>query len=132
MEAVATCVRLTAVELVTVSAQQASGSTEVEGAEVYTLIHNMHPQKNFEYNIIVHVYIHAVYTCTYIRFNNNILHHFLHTSDINECRTDSHGCEQNCQNTKGSYQCFCNEGYALHIDQKYCISKYNAVYVTLN
>jgi hypothetical protein len=40
--------------------------------------------------------------------------------DINECRTNSNRCEQNCQNIQGSYQCFCNEGYALHIDQKHC------------
>ncbi|CAI8053481.1 Tolloid-like protein 2, partial [Geodia barretti] len=40
--------------------------------------------------------------------------------DINECQTNSHGCEQNCQNTQGSYQCICNEGYALHIDKKHC------------
>ena len=51
--------------------------------------------------------------------------YFLYSPDINECQTNSHGCEQNCQNTQGSYQCICNEGYALHIDKKHCTSKYH-------
>ena len=33
------------------------------------------------------------------------------TLDINECNTDNGGCDHNCINTQGSYQCQCREGY---------------------
>ena len=36
---------------------------------------------------------------------------------------DNHGCEQNCNNTPGSYQCSCNQGYALGVDQRLCDRK---------
>ena len=35
----------------------------------------------------------------------------LYTIDINECDTNNGGCEQDCINTIGSYQCQCREGY---------------------
>ena len=31
--------------------------------------------------------------------------------DINECNTNNGGCDHNCINTIGSYQCQCREGY---------------------
>ena len=34
--------------------------------------------------------------------------------DINECEIDNGGCEQNCENTIGSFRCSCNTGYVLH------------------
>ena len=34
--------------------------------------------------------------------------------DINECTTENGGCEQNCQNTIGSYSCSCQPGYHLY------------------
>ena len=34
--------------------------------------------------------------------------------DINECETDNGGCKQNCENTIGSFRCFCDSGYVLH------------------
>ena len=93
-----------------------------------TQTHNMHPQELVDnyFTLILSMYMYMPYTLVHTL---GYCMTFLHTSDINECRTDSHGCEQNCQNTKGSYQCFCNEGYALHIGQKYCTSKYIAIYV---
>ena len=34
--------------------------------------------------------------------------------DINECEIDNGVCEQNCENTIGSFLCSCNTGYVLH------------------
>ena len=36
--------------------------------------------------------------------------------DIDECATDNGGCEQNCNNTIGSYYCTCDIGYQLGND----------------
>ena len=38
---------------------------------------------------------------------------YCHDSDINECQTDNGGCTQTCDNTDGSYQCSCWDGYEL-------------------
>ena len=32
-------------------------------------------------------------------------------TDINECAEDSDGCAHNCNNTLGSYICYCDVGY---------------------
>ena len=49
-------------------------------------------------------------------------------SDINECQTDNGGCAQTCNNTDGSYQCFCWDGYELTSDGYSCtgIDCYNS------
>ena len=44
-------------------------------------------------------------------------------SDINECVTDSGGCQQICTNTNGSFECSCNQGYSLSSDRTTCIGK---------
>ena len=41
-------------------------------------------------------------------------------SDINECQTDNGGCTQTCDNTDGSYQCSCWDGYELTEDGHTC------------
>ena len=41
-------------------------------------------------------------------------------SDINECQTDNGGCTQTCDNTDGSYQCSCRDGYELTSDDHNC------------
>ena len=33
--------------------------------------------------------------------------------DVNEC-TGDHGCHHLCNNTDGSFHCYCNPGYMLH------------------
>ncbi|KAK7489453.1 hypothetical protein BaRGS_00019252, partial [Batillaria attramentaria] len=39
---------------------------------------------------------------------------------INECSEDNHGCDQNCNNTVGSYICSCVDGYTLNADGRIC------------
>lgn len=41
-------------------------------------------------------------------------------SEIDECATGTHGCEQICINTMGGYKCDCKLGYELHSDGKKC------------
>ena len=40
--------------------------------------------------------------------------------DINECSSQNGGCEQNCQNTIGSYSCSCLTGYLMDINSYNC------------
>ena len=45
------------------------------------------------------------------------------TSDVNECLTNNGGCAQICNNTVGTYRCFCNTGFLLSADGRSCDSK---------
>ena len=45
-------------------------------------------------------------------------------TDINECGTGNGGCDQHCTNTKGSYNCSCDDGYVLADNELDCDSKY--------
>ena len=36
---------------------------------------------------------------------------YINVKDIDECEEDNGGCEQECRNTPGSYQCHCSEGF---------------------
>lgn len=40
--------------------------------------------------------------------------------EYDECSRSDHGCEQECVNTLGSYECTCKIGYELHSDGKKC------------
>jgi hypothetical protein len=40
--------------------------------------------------------------------------------DIDECNTNNGGCQQNCRNTDGSFNCDCRSGYSLMSDSKTC------------
>lgn len=42
--------------------------------------------------------------------------------ELDECELKDHGCEHNCINTLGGYQCSCHIGYELHSDKKTCES----------
>ena len=42
------------------------------------------------------------------------------TTDIDECSTNIHGCEQECVNSEGSYICECRDGHALDNNGKTC------------
>lgn len=41
---------------------------------------------------------------------------FVSHSDINECDTGSHCCQQDCYNYPGGYECSCHAGYRLSTD----------------
>ena len=43
--------------------------------------------------------------------------------DTNECDINNGGCEYDCQNTEGSYECECKEGYQLADDKHSCEGK---------
>ena len=47
--------------------------------------------------------------------------------DINECLTDNGGCAHNCNNTAGSYQCYCEDGYKLNSDDHTCDGKISTI-----
>ena len=40
--------------------------------------------------------------------------------DIDECALNISGCNQNCTNTNGSYNCACYSGYQLAADLMNC------------
>ena len=49
--------------------------------------------------------------------------HYNDNIDINECDDDNGGCDHVCTNTAGSYECSCNSGYSLALDNKGCSRK---------
>lgn len=44
--------------------------------------------------------------------------------ELDECELQDHGCEHECINTLGGYQCSCYIGYELHSDKKTCESNF--------
>ena len=42
----------------------------------------------------------------------------LYCIDINECELGV--CDQNCNNTNGSFTCSCEEGYNMNTDNRSC------------
>ena len=43
--------------------------------------------------------------------------------DVNECNTNNGGCQHNCVNTDGSYECQCRSGYRLASDGRNCYGR---------
>ncbi|NWI62921.1 EGFL7 protein, partial [Todus mexicanus] len=41
-------------------------------------------------------------------------------TDVDECTSQSHGCDQLCTNTAGSYHCACWDGFSLAADDRTC------------
>ena len=41
-------------------------------------------------------------------------------ADIDECTEKSSGCEQECTNTVGTFECACMTGFSLNNDNKIC------------
>ena len=50
------------------------------------------------------------------------------SADIDECLSDSGGCEHNCTNTEGSFLCSCSQGYSLADDGFQCIGEFEGTY----
>jgi len=46
---------------------------------------------------------------------------FLNCSDIDECLDNNGGCNQECTNTVGSFECSCIPGYFLSDDNLTCV-----------
>ena len=44
-------------------------------------------------------------------------------TDVDECLTNNGGCEYNCTNTDGSFNCSCDAGYELDSDGFNCSSE---------
>ena len=42
--------------------------------------------------------------------------------DIDECRVGNGGCQHYCNNTEGSFNCYCDDGYRRN--ESLCIGKY--------
>ena len=45
---------------------------------------------------------------------------YMHNADINECVRNTDGCDHNCSNTIGSYECSCRTGYSLAANRRSC------------
>lgn len=43
------------------------------------------------------------------------------STDVNECISNTGGCNQGCNNTDGSFICTCDDGYALSDDERTCV-----------
>ena len=49
-------------------------------------------------------------------------------ADIDECYEDTHGCSHYCNNTIGSYFCYCLPGYELDADSHSCNGMQNELF----
>ena len=49
--------------------------------------------------------------------------HLITPVDIDECQTNRGGCEHNCTNTEGSFNCLCLQGFVLASDGLQCDGK---------
>ena len=56
-------------------------------------------------------------------FNHTYFMPALFLLDVNECTKSSDGCEQNCTNTVGSFECSCDSGFVLDDNHLSCNGK---------
>jgi O-glycosyl hydrolase len=54
--------------------------------------------------------------------NNNIYNMWIlcTNSDENECLVNQGGCSQECNNTEGSFNCYCRNGYNMQANGVNC------------
>ncbi|CAO1402934.1 unnamed protein product [Diamesa serratosioi] len=52
--------------------------------------------------------------------------------EVDECELQDHGCEHDCINTLGGYECACHLGYELHSDKKTCENACGGILETVN
>ena len=71
------------------------------------------PKKRLNWTLFVYFILHK-------RFYRPILWLF---TDIDECETDNGNCQEQCNNTLGSYFCECGAGFALQPDERTCGGK---------
>ena len=50
-------------------------------------------------------------------------------ADINECSTNNGGCQHECVNTAGSYECQCRSGFQLLSNRRSCTGERASPYV---
>ena len=59
--------------------------------------------------------------------------YFFFLTDVDECVNGFHTCNHNCNNTIGSYECFCDDGFMLDQTDTNCIgmqmSLYNCIFI---
>ena len=69
----------------------------------------------------MYVYVRTCVTMAFYLYSQiapNMIYN-LYRLDINECAED-HGCDHLCNNTDGSFHCYCNPGYMLHSNGTTC------------
>jgi hypothetical protein len=66
---------------------------------------------------------HYISSIAYLSATDN----YCYVSDINECETINGGCQHNCSNRVGSFQCSCLPGYSLNGDGLQCSGEICAV-----
>ena len=50
----------------------------------------------------------------------------IHYTDVNECQEDLNNCSHFCNNTEGSYECYCRSGYVVDTaDRSTCHGTYD-------
>eukprot|EP00731_Ephydatia_muelleri_P028197 Em0019g1070a len=52
--------------------------------------------------------------------------------DIDECSSSNGGCSQICNNSEGSYNCYCQQGFYLEIDGRTCLPSATTASTTAN
>ena len=83
----------------------------------------MHSVCETTYVVCVLIYTQIVPPFSDVLFKNVFI-------DIDECQTDNGGCSQTCNNTDGSYQCSCRNGYELTNDGHNCTGKWTLIIVS--
>ena len=53
----------------------------------------------------------------------SVTYNYYYISDINECESNNGGCQHNCSNSVGSFQCSCLPGHTLNSDGLQCSGK---------